>query len=81
MIQKKNLWRWIAVFYMLIVFHIGVSGQIDEIIANDTTKVDSTNQSLKMILEKKDTTLLIPVDSLAGIPLKKPGGIRPFCQD
>lgn len=67
MIWKKNLWHWLTVFYVLIVFHVGISGQIEEKLATDTTNVDSTSQSLKMILEKGDTTLLIPVDSLTGL--------------
>ncbi len=64
------MWRWLAVFSILIFFQIGMIGQIEGFLTSDTTKIDST-QNLKMILEKEDTTLLIPVDSLVNIPQKK----------
>ncbi|RLD76077.1 MAG: hypothetical protein DRJ10_14180 [Bacteroidetes bacterium] len=71
MVKKRNLWRWLTAFYMLIFFQVGILSQIEEFLNTDTTKIDSTTQSLKMILEKKDTTLLIPIDSLVSIPLNK----------
>lgn len=71
MIEKKNLWRWLSVCFMLTLLQVGISGQVEEDHLLDSIKVDSANQSLKMILEKKDTTLLIPVDSLVSLPLKK----------
>ncbi len=71
MIGKKNLWRWLTVYFILTLFHVGISGQIEENLRLDSLKVDSAEQSLKMILEKKDTTLLILVDSLVSFPSKK----------
>lgn len=66
--KKRNLWRWVTVFNILLISHIGVFSQIEEKLGIDSTKAVNT-QDLKMIVKTGDTTKLIPVDSLNNFPI------------
>ncbi len=71
MIRDKILRPCLGVFLMLTIFHVDITGQVEENIARDSLKTDSANNALKMIIEKNDTSALVPIDDLSDIPFEK----------
>jgi len=61
MMWEKSLRAGILIFLFIIVQN-SLTAQIEDY--PDTLRIDSSHQELKMIVEKKDTTVLLPVDSL-----------------
>ena len=69
--MKKNLCRWITAIFILTIFNSSLQAQIEKFAENDTLKVDSSHQTLKMLIEENDTTVLIPVDSLTFLSINR----------
>lgn len=63
-LQKKLCYRLTTLFFIILI-HSAVYGQIEEHMLIDSLRADTAMHDLKMIIEKKDTTLLVPVDSLS----------------
>jgi len=48
--------------FVTILYGVNLSAQIEDF--PDTLRIDSSHQELKVIIQKKDSTVLLPVDSL-----------------
>ena len=64
MILQKNFCYRLTILFLIIFIQTMVNGQIEEHVLIDSLRADSARNDLKMIVEKRDTTFLVPVDSL-----------------
>ncbi len=60
----KNYLKACILTVVFAVLHSSLFAQIEDF--PDTLRIDSSHQELKMIVQKKDSTILVPVDSLSG---------------
>lgn len=65
MISQKNFCCRLAFLFIIILIQSTVYGQIEGQDLIDSLRADSVRQRLKLIVEKKDTTVLVPLDSLS----------------
>ncbi len=63
----KNYLKTCILTIVFAVLHSNLIAQIEDF--PDTLRIDSSHQELKMIVQEKDSTVLIPVDSLANISI------------
>ncbi len=64
-VESLKMWKFFLKTFLLIVFgllKLTIYAQIEDF--PDTLRMDSSKQELKMIIEKKDTTVLVPIDSI-----------------
>jgi hypothetical protein len=61
----KNYLKACILTVVFAVLHSSIFAQIEDF--PDTLRIDSSHQELKMIVQKKDSTILVPVDSISAL--------------
>jgi hypothetical protein len=65
----KNYLKACILTVVFAVLHSSIFAQIEDF--PDTLRIDSSHQELKMIVQKKDSTILVPVDSLSSTSISQ----------